>query len=275
MTLPAFELTGAEAGAISLIDHEHGELVLSVYEGYGHELSGHDTFFERRHLSWNVGIAGKAARSGRAVLLHAAPKDPNFQPSDAEIKAELAIPIMYENQVLAVLVLDSPRSVAFGEPEVKRIQALSASAIQPLRRALRYQELLEESAQLSQIFHNLPNGLALINNQGRVLRHNVHWPQIWGTLPIDSKDHFYIPWGMVSLLLSRLVEPLDFANFFTDRQSNPHDLMTTRVMLREPYQVLQIFSVPTQDTNDQITGCLLIVSDVTRETEADKMLSDS
>lgn len=165
----ALDSTGAEAGAISLVDHERGELVLQVYEGYGRDPLNQDGYGEpRRRLSWEVGVAGKVARSGRTVLLRDVSLDPDYQAGSPDVRAELAIPIALEGKTLAVLVLDSPRSAAFGLGELAFAQALCAHASQSLRRALRYQELLESSTQLSQVFSSMPIGLALLDSQGRI-----------------------------------------------------------------------------------------------------------
>ena len=81
----ALDSTGAEAGAISLVDHERGEVVLQVYEGYGRDpFASGDIYGEpRRRWSWDVGIAGKVARSwplGAAARCHPGAGLPARQP---------------------------------------------------------------------------------------------------------------------------------------------------------------------------------------------------
>jgi signal transduction histidine kinase len=271
----ALDSTGAEAGAISLVDHERGEVVLQVYEGYARDPFTYDVYGEpRRRWSWNEGVVGKAARSGRAVLLRDVADDPDFQPGNPNIRAELAVPIVLDGRALAVLVLDSPRSAAFGESEMAFAQALCVLAAQPLRRALRYQELLESSTQLSQVFSSIPLGLALLDSQGRILRHNPAWLNVWGIGPVDLGESFHMPWDLVPLLLARLTDPLGLTDFCAVGQSNPTEIQTTTVLLQEPHQELQVLSVPTRDSQGHLTGRLWVVSDVTREREADRLKSE-
>jgi signal transduction histidine kinase len=268
--------TGAEAGAISLVDHERGEVVLQIYEGYGRDpFAGGEIYGEpRRRWSWDVGIAGKVARTGRSILLRDVTHEPDYQPGSPDIRAEMAVPITLEGRTLAVMVLDSPRSAAFGDGEVAFAQTLCAVAPQPLRRALRYQELLESSTQLSQVITSMPVGLALLDIHGRVLRHNPAWPAIWGIDPIDGDTPFHLPWDLVPLLLARLTDPMALTDFCANGQSSPNEIQTTTIRLRDPHQELDVLSVPTRDSLGQLTGRLWVVSDVTREREADRLKSE-
>jgi signal transduction histidine kinase len=272
----ALDSTGAEAGAINLVDHDRGEMVLHVDEGYDQEPFATGDLYSapRRRLSWENGIAGKVARTGRSILLRDVTREPDYQPGSPDVRAELAVPIALESQVLAVLVLDSPRSAAFGDGEVAFAQALCALAPQPLRRALRYQELLESSTQLSQVITSMPIGLALLDVHGRILRHNPAWPAVWGVGPVDADMAFQLPWDLVPLLLARLADPMALNDFCAHGQGNPNDIQTTTIRLRDPHQELDVLSVPTRDSLGQLTGRLWLVSDVTREREADRLKSE-
>jgi signal transduction histidine kinase/GAF domain-containing protein len=274
----ALDSTGAEAGAISLVDYERAEIVLHVYEGYSHEpySNGNGELYSvpRRRISWENGLAGKVARTGRSILVRDVTREPDYQPGSPDVRAELAVPIALDNRPLAVLVLDSPRSAAFGDGEVAFAQALCAVTPQPLRRALRYQELLESSTQLSQVITSMPIGLALLDGLGRILRHNPAWPAAWGVEAVDGDTPFHLPWDLVPLLLARLTDPMALNDFCAYGQSNPTEIQTTTIRLREPHQELDVLSVPTRDSLGQLTGRLWVVSDVTREREADRLKSE-
>lgn len=270
----AMDSTGAEAGAISLVDHERGELVLQADEGYPYEPLNRELYGgPRRRWSWNTSIAGKVARSGRSTLLRDVAQDPDYTPGSPNVRAELAIPIGADNTVLAVLVLDSPRSAAFGESEMAFANALCARAGRPLLRALRYQELIETSIQLGQAFSSIPIGLALLDGQGRVLRHNPAWLNIWGIDPPPDAA-FHLPWDLLPLLLARLDNPLRLTDFCATAQANPTEVQTITIRLREPHQEIHVLSAPTRDTRGQLTGRLWVMSDVTRERESDRLKSE-
>jgi len=270
----AIDATGAEAGAVSMVDHERGEIVLQAHEGYGSDPLSRDAFGEtRRRWSWDVGIAGKVARTGRAILLRDVSRNPDYQAFSPDVRAELAAPIGGERP-LAVLVLDSPRSAAFGESEVAFVHALCDLAANPLHRALHYQQLLETSAQLGQVFTSMPTGLVLMDQQGRVLRHNPAWLTIWGLQPDAIGEAFQIPWDLVPLLLPRLRDPLALTELCAEGQRAPGEVQSLLVQLNNPHQEVLLLSVPTRDSFGALTGRLWVVSDVTREREADRLKSE-
>jgi len=271
----ALDSTGAEAGVAALIDGERGDLLVRVAEGYPDSGLGPPLGeAPRRRLSMGASLAGKAARSQRALLLRDVSGDPDIAALAPGIRAELAAPIVYEGQTLAVLALNSPRSAAFGERELAMVRALCALATRPLLRAMFYQETLETSTQLGQVFTSIPSGLALLDMQGRVLRHNPAWRTVWGLEETESEDAFHVPWDLVPRLLARLTDPLGLTEFCAAGQTHPTETQTTMITLRDPHQELLVLSTPTRDTFDQLTGRVWVVSDVTREREADRLKSE-
>lgn len=269
----ALDATGAEAGAISLVDHERGELFLQHDHGYPTEVFSRDSFGEpRRRWSWNIDMAGKVARTGRALLLRDVSRD-GLVPIP-EIRAELAVPMLDQGRAVAVMVLDSPRSTAFGESELLLVQALCALATRPLLRARWFQQAFETSTELGQVFSSISDGLALLDKQGRVLRQNPAWSQVWGIEPNSANAEFHMPWDLVPRLLTRLTNPMGLSDFCAAGQTNPTDVQHTTIVLREPHQELEVLSTPTRDSLGQLTGRLWVVSDVTRERESDRLKSE-
>ena len=271
----ALDSTGAEAGSISLVDHTRGELIVQAYEGYGHDPFGRDSYGEqRRNWSWEQGLPGRAARTARTLLVRDVTQEPEYHLINPAIRAELAAPIVHDGRTLAVLVLDSPRSAAFSAREVAFVNALCEAATQPLRRASAYQETLETSTHLRQVFDNLPIGLALLDPQGRVLRHNGAWLGVWGVSSTTLAEPFVVQLDLVRLLLQRLPDPLRFTEFCTDGQNIPNEVQAHTLRLRNPHQELHILSVPTRDSQGKLTGRIWMVSDVTREREADRVKNE-
>lgn len=273
----ALDETGAEAGAICLVDHERGELVMQVYEGYAAGTLAADAHgIQRQRWSWLEGLAGRAARGRRMLLVRdvSGGHDVDFQPLAANLRAELAVPIQLHNTVLAVLILDSHRSSAFGDEEVSFVRLLCERAARPLHQAIRYHEVLETSTQLGQVFSGLPTGLALLDTSGRVLRTNPAWPTTWGLPSPQDDTPFHVPLDLVSGLLPRMHDPLVLVEFCTMGETSPYEQHMINLRLNNPVQELQILSVPTRDTLDRLTGRLWIVNDVTREREVDRLKNE-
>jgi signal transduction histidine kinase len=270
----ALEASGAEAGAISLVDHERGELVLQIYEGYpAHEQLSLNNGLRQR-WSWDVGLAGRAARGGRALLVRDITRERGIEPAMSDIRAELAAPIMLDGRAAAVLVLDSPRSAAFGEEALSFVRALCERAARPLSRALHYHEALESSLHLGQAFANLPTGLALLDTNGKVLRTNPAWLKLWRLDGSAIRTPFHLPLDLIDSLLPRLADPFALDEFGSDGKRDPERPQTLIVRLSNPVQELQIRSVPTRDRQGILTGRLWAVTDVTREREVDRLKSE-
>jgi signal transduction histidine kinase/GAF domain-containing protein len=269
----ALESTGAEAGAVTLVDHTHGELVLFVYEGYPEE-GGALVGAVRQRLSWEHGLAGRAARLGRALLVRDVTLQPDVAPAGAGARAELAAPIMVGGRTAAVIILDSPRSNAFGEEALAFVRALCDRAAHPLSRAIHYQDALESANYLGQVFAGLPTGLALLDSNGKVLRANPAWSALWGLNGHSGRAPFHVSLDLVETLLPRLQEPLQLTEFCTNGQRAPGETQRTLVRLVNPTQELQVLSVPTRDSQRQITGRLWAVTDVTREGEAERLKTE-
>jgi signal transduction histidine kinase/putative methionine-R-sulfoxide reductase with GAF domain len=267
----ALEATGAEAGAVALVDHAQGELVLQVYQGYADE---HGINTTRQRLNWQASLAGRAARIGRALLIRDVTLHPDLTTPGAGVRAELAAPIMVGERAEAVIILDSPRSSAFGEEELAFVRALCDRAAHPLSRAAHYQEAVESANYLGQVFANLPTGLALLDSNGKVLRANPAWSAIWGLNGQIGRAPFHVSLDLVETLLPRLQEPLKLTEFCSAGQRSPGDVQRLNVRLSNPTQELQVLSVPTRDSQRQLTGRLWAVTDVTRETESERLKTE-
>lgn len=270
----ALEHTGAEAGAIALVDHEAGELVIQVYEGFPAEPWHGPLTVHHRRLSWERGLAGRAARLGRALLVRDVTMQPDMSPAGPDARAELAAPILIDGRAAAVIILDSPRSDAFDEEALAFMRALCDRAAYPLHRALHYQEALETANYLGQVFTSLPTGLALLDANGKVLRANPAWYKLLGLDARNTSTPFHVSLDLVETLLPRLPNPLQLTEFCAASQRSPNETHLLRLRLVNPTQELQILSAPTRDSQQRITGRLWAISDVTREGEAERLKSE-
>jgi len=270
----ALEGSGAEAGAIALVDHDRRELVLHLCEGYVAERSGTALpKLPRQRWSWETGLAGQAVQMRRPLLVRDAGREPGLPPTML-FRAELAAPIIADDRVLAVLILHSHRANTFNEEVLAFIDALRERTARPLARALSYQTAYETSYHLGQVFSSLPIGLALLDLNGRVIRANPAWYQVWNMIEHLQRPSFYVGIDLVEHLLTRLNDPFRLSEFCDLGQHNPDQVLETTLQLRQPYQELHVLSVPTRDSQQQLTGRLWVVSDRTRERESDRIKNE-
>ncbi|RRR69350.1 MAG: GAF domain-containing protein [Candidatus Viridilinea halotolerans] len=271
----ALSATGAEAGAVLLVDHAVGELLLQIAEGFPPEHWHGLTATRRQRLSWDAaGLTGRADECDHAPLLRDVTHEPLLLPTGMDVQSELIAPILVNDCAAALLVLDSTRVNAFGVEDLAFMRALCARAAHPLSRTLHYQDAIESANYLGQVFNNLPTGLALLDVNGKVVRTNPAWTQLWGLEQASRRETFHVSLDLIELLLPRLSEPLRLTEFCSAGQRSPNETMNLRVRLSNPVQELQILAVPTRDSQRQISGRLWAVDDVTREREADRLKNE-
>lgn len=178
--------------ALVRVDHESQRFVCEalstalptdIYVGYSRPLGS--------------GVVGRAAASGRPVLISDARDDPDFVHTLPGGQSELAVPIRHREQVVGVLNLESRRVGAFDD----QLELLSlvaeqiAGAIHAARQHAELQrrnELLEFAAQLTRDALSAGDLSALLE---RVLRHlERHFGTAEATVLLESelKDHLEV-----------------------------------------------------------------------------------
>jgi signal transduction histidine kinase len=268
----AIDGSGATAGAVALVDSEAGDLVLQLSEGYP-QRSGVPAILPAQRWKWEHGLAGRAVRNGQALMMREQINEPGLPPLPTAA-AEIAAPILVDGRAAAVVMLHSTAGRAFADEALTFVRSLCERAGPPLGRARAVQESRETAFHLSQVFAGLPTGIALLDLNGRVLRHNPAWLTTWGLPGAGQRSAFHVTIDLAELLLSRLVEPLQLSEFIELGRNRPEDVLETSLKLRHPGQELQIVSLPTHDSRRQLTGRLWMVTDRTREREADRMKTE-
>ncbi|NTV62329.1 MAG: GAF domain-containing protein [Oscillochloris sp.] len=269
----ALEVSGAEAGAVALVDQDEGELVLQTFEGFA-DVGPMLQSGPRQRWSLKTGLAGQAVQSRRALLVRDVTVEPGMPGAGVGFHAELAAPIIINDQAVAAIILSSPRSDAFGDDELSFVRALCVRAALPLSRAMRYQVAIENALYLGQVFSSLPTGLALLDINGKVLRANPAWALHWGLHSRAQRESFHVALDLIEHLLPRLPDPLSLTEFCDQMQRAPGNDLITTIHLINPNQDLEVRSVPTRDSKERISGRLWAVSDVTRERESDRLKSE-
>jgi signal transduction histidine kinase len=180
----------------------------------------------------------------------------------------LGLPLVADGGTLGALVVVGPEL----EQHHLKLIARSAALIAPaLRRAEFYHHLVEARTHLQQVFDGLPTGLALLDSDGRLLRANPAWPNLWGLPPEAVQPQQVVPWDMFEPVLGRLPDPLAFDAFFRRWDTEPRE---TVFRLQHPHQELRMMLIPVHDSLGLRPSYLLAVNDVTRERELDRLKSE-
>ncbi|NPV75940.1 MAG: GAF domain-containing protein [Anaerolineae bacterium] len=78
-------------------------------------------------ISLDDGVIGQCARERQPVLVMDVRSDPNFLPLDEDTRSRLAVPIIYSNDLMGVLLLESPSPAAYDENDREILATLGNS----------------------------------------------------------------------------------------------------------------------------------------------------
>jgi sigma-B regulation protein RsbU (phosphoserine phosphatase) len=109
-------------------------------------------FQENIHLKHEIplgrGIVGVAAQSKQAILVSDVSKDPRYIAVNPETKSELAVPLIYKDNVIGVLDLEHTRRGFFTEDHKRTITTLAAQIAIAMENARLYEEVARQERRL-------------------------------------------------------------------------------------------------------------------------------
>jgi GAF domain-containing protein len=125
----ATELMGASSGSMILLDPEKDELRIVAERGLGGNVK------ENVRLHLGEGITGWVAREGRSLLVPDVRDDSRYVEANPLVRAEMAVPIKWGNEVVGVLNLDHHTVGGFTDEELELLEAFANVAAVALRNA--------------------------------------------------------------------------------------------------------------------------------------------
>jgi len=132
----AMDAVGAPTGVIGVMDQEGTGLYLVAQRGVPTEYAHY------RSELWPVkrGIMGRVARTGQPVVVGNARVTPDFEPIVAQTQSQMAIPILYQGEVRAVINLESPYPDTFSQEDLVFVTRLADHAAIAIENARLYQQ---------------------------------------------------------------------------------------------------------------------------------------
>ncbi|MDX1994458.1 MAG: ATP-binding protein [bacterium] len=165
MTLDwALRFSNANAGSIALYDDATGSLRTMFHYGYASE--------DLAERLTNTKISLRVARSGEAEILPYVWLDDDLLTAAHHILSQMAVPIMREDRVIAVLTMESRKANAFRENHLDFALKLATRAAVAIDNARLYTESVREREKLSGILSNLAEVVIVIDLEGRVMMMN-------------------------------------------------------------------------------------------------------
>lgn len=111
---------GGDRVSILLLDREHGELHIQAWVGYSEDAS-------RFRIPVGTGITGWVAAHRRPLRIGDTADDPRYIQLSPNTRSELAIPLLYRNELLGVLNVESEQLNAYSDNDEEMLGTLGGS----------------------------------------------------------------------------------------------------------------------------------------------------
>jgi diguanylate cyclase (GGDEF)-like protein len=126
------QLWGYHHGAILLHDPATDELVVAASHEYSRAAG--------QRIAAGLGICGEVFRTGRPLVIDDVTGDPRYIEGVPGAQSELAVPLVWEGQVLGVLNVESPQAKAYGETDLDLLTTVAEQAAAAIGNARLHQE---------------------------------------------------------------------------------------------------------------------------------------
>lgn len=167
----AIRFTFADTAAVLLVDAKQEALYMGKHQGFPRELASVDTTIP---ISWEIGIAGKAARTGQTYYLPDVSQAPDYVSLIKGMQSQLVVPIKRDTDVIAVLTLEKSLRDSFSAEEQRRIELLCGRAAIAIINAELLVETQREREKLRTLLANLSEGVIVTDHDGKLILVNQY-----------------------------------------------------------------------------------------------------
>lgn len=164
----ALRFTNATAASIALYDEESDHLRTRFHYGYAVSIQKYDEL-----RSTHMSITHRVARSGEAEIVPDVQMDKDYVPiAGTVVQSQMAVPVMREDRVIAVMTLESNRINGFTEDHMTFVTNLANRAAVAIDNARLYTEAVHEREKLAHILSNIIDAVIVVGVDDRIVLMN-------------------------------------------------------------------------------------------------------
>jgi diguanylate cyclase (GGDEF)-like protein len=196
----SLELDEILNNVIGLLKDSFGYTYLAIYllEGDSLHLGAQLGYPENMlipEIPITAGVMGRTARSKEMQFIHDVSTDPDFLRASYQVKSEIAVPLLKDDNVLGVLNVESDRDKLLGENDVDLLNALAGSVAVAIDNARLHAEVKRMA--LTDVVSGLANRRAFDEVlEAEILRASrYHHPLSLIILDLDSFKDYNDRWG--------------------------------------------------------------------------------
>ena len=180
------ELTGAQRGAIALVNRENADIHFAVLRGEG---------LDDEKTGASLSLIRKVVDSGKGELLLSAMDDPRFAQNQSVVlkglRSVLCVPLKTRTgEVLGVVWIDNKKEAGiFGRDDLAMLTEFGLHAANAIDHANKYGALLEMKSNLDSVFESLSSGIVAVDNERRITAFNSSSERIFALRRDDVLRH--------------------------------------------------------------------------------------
>jgi len=245
----AVELTGAEEGALLLLDEETGELYMRASKNF------QEDFARTFRLPIQDTLAGSVLRTGQPVLLDE--NTPQKIKTAYLVHGLVYVPLQYKGQVFGVLGVDNRHSrFQFQKRDVQLLSTLADYAAIAIQNARLYHDTRLERNKLETILKRIQDGVVVVDQQYRIILMN---PMAISALSPKESD-------VIGRLARDVIPYTEVVNLL---ELSTRSLTSRLELMVEDGRVFDVQRIPIPDVGTAVT-----LHDITQLKKLDRIKSE-
>ncbi len=163
-----FKIGGIDGGAVYIINHRTNEIELTCHQGFSAELAARNIKFLPDNFLARLIFAGNAVFEDIPELNIIQ----RFANMDERIKSLAIIPVKFENEVVAALILGAQQQKSFSTSNQVLLENIAAQLGGVIIRVRAEKALKESQGNFQQLFDTFKDFLFIFDNYGQIIRTN-------------------------------------------------------------------------------------------------------
>ncbi|MCB2155789.1 GAF domain-containing protein [bacterium] len=139
-------ITGATSGSIAMLDVRQGILNIETAINIPRQT------WKRLKLQLGVGVTGWVAYTGKPLRIDDVRRDSHYVAIRPDVRSELAVPLILEDDLIGVINVDSTRKAAFTEDDERMLVSVANQSARVIETARLYEELQGHTQQMESLF---------------------------------------------------------------------------------------------------------------------------
>ncbi|MEZ4666859.1 MAG: ATP-binding protein [Anaerolineae bacterium] len=161
----ALRFTNAHSTSLALYDQDTNNLHFLME--YGYDLPQEQIQMLRQE--YGNGLTARVANSGYAEVVPDISTDADYVRLANNTRSQMAVPVMREDRVVAVITLESKKLNGFTDTHLDFVQKLATRAGVAIDNARLYEESIRERGKLSHILNNTADVVMVIGHDDRII----------------------------------------------------------------------------------------------------------